>query len=134
MARYSTSDILTRDDIDTFVAKLKATVKAAEAASELRELAERLTGTFGDSSGSRRTASAATTKTKGRGRRTRQAAIDPQVVYAVIQNAKEGLSVSEIASQVKEDKQRVAVALRKLRDEKKAKLKGEKRLARWYPA
>lgn len=137
VARNS-KDILTREDIDIFFAKLKTTVAAAEAAEGFRELAAKLNSSFGGAPTSSRAASTASTsaKAKTKGRRKRQAGIDPETVLAIVAaGAKNGVSVGDVASKIgEEDKQRVAAALRKLRDAKKAKLKGEKRLARWYPA
>lgn len=136
MARNS-KDILTREDIEVFFAKLKTTLAAAEAAEGFRELAAKLNASFGDAPVSSRAATGSTSpKAKGKGRRKRQPGIDPEKVMAIVASgAKNGVSVGDVASQLGEDdKQRVAAALRKLRASKKAKLKGEKRLARWYPA
>lgn len=133
MARRST-ELLTLAEIDAFAAKLKATVKAAQTADEFRTWAAKLAG--GEASAAPRASAArkATGARKGKAGRARRPALDPASVYQVIAGAKEGIAVSEVAAKVGQDKQRVAAALRKLRDEKKIKLKGEKRLARWYPA
>lgn len=136
MARYS-KDILTREDIDVFFAKLKTTVAAAEAAEGFRELAAKLNSSLADfPTTGRAAATPSTSRAKPKGRRKRQAGIDPERVLGIVASGgKDGLSVGEIAAQLgEEDKQRVAAALRKLRDANQAKLKGEKRLARWFPA
>jgi len=128
MARRS-NELLTIAEIDAFAAKLKATVKAAQAADEFRAWAAKLAG--GQAPSAPRTTTRKTASRKGRARKP---ALDTAAVYQVIAGAKDGIAVSEVAKKVGQDKPRVAAALRKLRDEKKIKLKGEKRLARWYPA
>lgn len=137
MARRS-DELLTFEEIDAFAARLKATVRAAKAADEFRALAAKL----GLAAAPARAPAARPApaskgkapKAKKAGKRTRRPALDTDVVLQVVASSKEGIAVSEVASKVGQDKQRVAAALRKLRDDKKIKVKGEKRLARWFPA
>lgn len=129
------SDTLTAEDVDTFIRKLKATLALAKRGRALETFLENLrAGLPAKERGLKLDAVAPKTPSR-RGvprRRTRQPGIEPDKVLAALKGAKEPMSIKEIAEKVGEkSKSRVAAALRKLRDDKKAKLSGQKALARW---
>lgn len=133
MAR--TTDVLSTRDIDAFTDKLQNTIALASEAIELRAMLAKFGATFQGQG--RRTAGRPAAQApkraaaKGTRRRTRQPGIPPEKVLAALKTQKEAVSLGAITKKLGESKERVAAALRKLRDEKKAKVTGDKRLAKW---
>lgn len=128
------NEILTAAEIDSFSRKLKATVAHAHESTKLRALIEQFSSTLRAGGGvPAPRLPGVVTAVRATRRRVRKPALSGEAVLAVLKGVKDGLSVSDVATKLGEkDKPRVAVALRKLRDEKKITLKGKKRLARWY--
>lgn len=133
------TDILTAAEIDTFTRKLQATLARAAESTKLHALIESFTASLGGAVTVTKSPAAKApkaAKAAKKSRRTRKPALATDKVLAAVKAAtKDGIAVGEVAAKVGEkDKGRVAVALRTLRDEKKVKLVGEKRAARWFEA
>jgi hypothetical protein len=128
------SKILTSEQIDSFVEALKATVAAAETGIRLREMVASLDGSPPSRPAPAPKAIAAPKSAPvAKARRTRTPGLDPSKVLEGLKGAKDGMSLGAVAAKVGEKKKdRVAAALRKLRDEKKAIVKGTRRDAKWF--
>lgn len=130
------AEILTAAEIASFTRKLNATIAAAQRAIELTQLLSKLKGPLGSTASAPRAASAERAEGGGRkARRKRQPGMAVEPVLAALKGAKDGLSLAALATKVGEkNKDRVGAALRKLRDEKKVVVKGDRRMAKWYAA
>ena len=126
--------ILTSAQIDSFVESLKATVAAADQGVRLRQLVASFDGEAVSRPASPPKAAAAKkTATSPKQPRKRQPGLDPEKALAGLKGAKDGMALGALAAKLGEkNKDRVAAALRKLRDQKKATVKGTRQIAKWY--
>jgi hypothetical protein len=64
----------------------------------------------------------------------RRRSLNPEIVYKALKGAKNGSAVGALADKLGAQKSRVSAALQKLRSEKRAKIVGVKRNAKWHAA
>jgi hypothetical protein len=73
-------------------------------------------------------------KDSGNGRRKRRRGLNPDVVFKLLKGSKAGVAIGELADKLGANRPRVSAALQKLREDKRAKVVGIKRNARWHAA
>jgi DNA-binding transcriptional ArsR family regulator len=105
--------------------------------SDLAELLPRLQATVELLSGKARAAATTNGKSKrGGGRGRRGGSVDGEAVreklLSALKGAKKGLSLSELTKKLKLSDNVVGYNLRQLRGQKKTKLVGSRRQARWF--
>lgn len=114
-------------EIQSLLRRLSDLIPALVRDAEFGRQVRRLTGGPAAASAPR----AATAGRKPRGRRP---GLDPAKVLEALKGGKP-MSLGDVAKHVGEsNKDRVGSALRKLRDEGKAKVKGDRGAARWFAA
>lgn len=134
------AETLTATDIEVFFRKLKATLAAAERGLRLQDFISEFDGVPARAKAAKARPAPAPRKGKAAPakktrRRARQPGLSTDKVLAGLKGAKDGLSLADLAKKLGEkNKDRVAAALRKLRDEKKAVVEGDRRTAKWLAA
>jgi hypothetical protein len=73
-------------------------------------------------------------KESGNGRRKRRRGLNPDAVHKLLKASKNGVAIGELAEKLGANRPRVSAALQKLREEKRARIVGVKRNARWQAA
>lgn len=127
MAR--TPNPLTVAELEAFFDRLKDTILLAQEAVRIKAALSGFTDLRAGPTGQQRRAPAAR---RARGGRRGGRSVAPDSILGLLKDAKEGASVGTVAAKLGAAKPRVAVALRRLRDEKKVKLVGQRRQARWF--
>jgi hypothetical protein len=127
---------LTLTELSEFLPRLQATVELLAGEAATAKQAARHTGARVTRGAARGANGAAAAKGKGRrGRRGRMTAqesarLRQQILGAL--SSKKGLALGEVVKRTGGDRNAVGFQLRRLRSEKKARVVGDRQLARWF--